>query len=37
MAIDGDTADASALVQPYDGPMHHQVETPRGELIEVDA
>ena len=35
--LDGGAEEAAALVKPYDGPMHHQVETPRGDLIEVDA
>lgn len=35
--LDGSTEEALALVRPYDGPMHQQVETPRGDLIEIDA
>ena len=35
--LDGSADEALALVKPYAGPMHHQVETPRGDLIEIEA
>ena len=35
--LDGSAEEALALVRPYPGPMHHQVETPRGDMIEIDA
>lgn len=34
---DGSAEEALALVKPYDGPMRSQVETPRGNMIGVDA
>lgn len=35
--LDGTKAEAMALARPYDGEMARQVETPREDMIEIDA